>query len=148
MTTDAPLAPSAPPCSPHAGRYRVGADLVPAAERGDLTIADGVIEKIAATLVAQVDQIGGTARRVLGVPLGSGDPDGLPQVRATVTGSVVALEVACTVTYPAPIGRVTDQARRHLIGRIAELTDLTVRQVDITVTALRSTTKTTPRGLQ
>lgn len=138
MTKD--LAPPAPAWTPPPeGRHRADA----AADRGNLDIADQVVEKIAAVALAEVDEIGGAARRVLGVPLGSDDPDRRPRVNAAVTGSVVTLDVWCTVAYPAPVGRATDAARTHLIARIGELTGLDARQVDIAVTAL--TTPTTAR---
>ncbi|WP_219418701.1 Asp23/Gls24 family envelope stress response protein [Pseudonocardia nigra] len=108
----------------------------PAEDRGELSIDDGVVEQIAAAALGEVEHIGGAARRVLGVPLGADDPDQLARVTATVTGSVVALDVRCSVAYPAPVARVTDQARAHLIARIEELTGLTAAQIDITVTAL------------
>ncbi len=125
------LAPTATPWS-----APDGATVVPAQDRGELTIADQVVEKIAATALGEVDQIGGAARRVLGVPLGSTDPGRLPQVRAQINGSVVTVAARCSVTYPTPVGRVTEQARAHLIERVGGLTGLIVAQVDITVTAL------------
>lgn len=130
------LAPPATPWAPPQGRHR--ADPVPVADRGELSIAEQVVEKIAATALGEIDQIGGTARTMLGVPLGSTDPDRLPQVTAQVTGSVATLTARCSVTYPAPVARVTDQARAHVIDRVDTLTGLRVAQLDITVTALTS----------
>lgn len=106
------------------------------ADRGSLTIADGVVERIAATALGEVEHLGGPARQMLGVAVGSTNPDRLPHVEAVVTGTIVSLQVRATVTYPAPVGAVADRARRHVTDRLDALTGLSVRQVDITVTAL------------
>jgi uncharacterized alkaline shock family protein YloU len=142
------VVPPAEPWTPPPGRHHAADGPGPVEDRGELTVADGVVEKIAAAALAEVEQIGGAARRVLGVPLGSDDPDQLARVTAAVTGSVVTLDVRCSVAYPAPVARVTDQARRHLIARIDELTGLTAAQIDITVTALTTPTATNRRELR
>lgn len=105
-------------------------------DRGRTDVADAVVEKIASRAATEVDHVGGTARRVLGVAVGSDGADSSPKVRARVDGSIVVLDVRLSVTYPAPVGLVTRQVRDHLIERISALTGLSVRQVDITVTAL------------
>lgn len=121
-----------PPAAPHvpAGRHRA---LREPALRGDLHVADGVVEKITATALGEVPEIGGTARRVLGVAVGSDD---LPHVTATVSGGAVVLDAAVSVVYPAPVAPATDRARAHVVDRVGELTGLRVERVDITVTAL------------
>jgi uncharacterized alkaline shock family protein YloU len=103
---------------------------------GRTTIADSVVEKIASLAVLEIDEVGGVAARVLGLPIGSDGKDRNPKVSARVDGSIVTLDVRLSVTYPAPIGRVTQQVREHVIDRISTLTGLSTRQVDITVTAL------------
>lgn len=111
------------------------------AERGRLTIADRVVEKIAAMALDEVEPIAGPPRAVMGIPStgrarGPAVPEGRPRVRAVVSGAVATLEVRCSVSYPAPVARTADRARTHLVARIRELTGLTAAQVDITVTAL------------
>ncbi|GEL20553.1 hypothetical protein [Pseudonocardia asaccharolytica] len=64
------------------------------------------------------------------------DPDLAPQVRATAHGRVCSLQARLWVCYPAPVARVAEQIRAHLIDRLGELAGLQVREVDITVTAL------------
>lgn len=117
--------------------------LVEAADRGELTIADRVVEKIASAALGEVEHVGGTARRVLGVALGAAAPEQLAQVRAQVRahvdGSLVTLHVTCGVAYPAPVATVTEHARSRIIDRVRQLTGLDTRQVDITVTALTTT---------
>ena len=125
----------APPAAPYvpAGRHRLQRE---PELRGDLDIADGVVEKIATAALGEVPDLGGAARRVLGVALGSDEPDGRPNVTATVSGASVVLDVAASVAYPAPVAPTADRARAHVIDRVGELTGLRVERVDIKVTAL------------
>lgn len=138
MSTDTLAPPGATPPARYAvadgGRHRLDDH---SDGPGLISIADAVVEKIASRAAAEVDDVGGTASRVLGVAIGSDGADSSPKVRARVDGSIVTLDVRLSVTYPAPVGRVTQQVRDHLIDRIAGLTGLSVRQVDITVTTLR-----------
>lgn len=107
-----------------------------AGDRGTLAIADVVVEKVARTAAGEVDDVGGAARRVLGVPTGRDDGDGRPRVSARVSGQVVALEVRLTVAYPASVRAVTENVRAHLTDRVHALTELTVSRVDVSVAAL------------
>ena len=75
---------------------------------------------------------------MLGLPIGTGSPDRSPRVTAHVNGTVVTLAVRLSVTYPNPIGQVTQQVRQHVTERVASLTGLSTRQVDITVAALHA----------
>lgn len=124
-----------------------GGALTDAGERGELTIAELVVEKIAATALSEVEHVAGAARRVLGVALGSEAPDRLAQARAQVDGSLATLQVSCAVAYPAPVGTVTEQARARIIARVEELTGLAARQVDITVATLTTTVTSNRREL-
>ena len=125
------------------GRHRAG-ELGPAESRGELSTADQVVEKIAATALGEIDEFGGAARRVLGLPVGSDQPDHRPRVTATVHGALVDLDVRATVAYPAPIAQVADRARAHVVARVGELTTVQVRRVDITIAAL--STEPTVKG--
>ncbi len=114
-------------------------------DRGVLTISDSTVERIAAHTVTEVDGVGGAASRVLGVAVGSEDLDNSAKVTAKVTGDTATLDVRISITYPMSVSRTTENARRHLMRRIEELTGLTVSQVDITVTALHTATTETRR---
>ena len=103
---------------------------------GITTIADSVVEKIAGRAAAEIDDVGGPAGRVLGLSVGPGPGQGAPRARARVDGTLVLLEIELSVRYPAPIGAVTERVRRHVAERVAELTGLSVRQVDVSVGAL------------
>lgn len=111
-------------------------DAARAEDRGSLSIEDRVVEKMAAHVIGEVEDVGGAARRWLGVPAGREDPDRSPQVRARVDGVVCSLQVRLSVGYPASVTRVTEQVRAHLTDKLSELAGLQVQAVDIVVTAL------------
>lgn len=122
-----------------------------AGERGSLAVEDVVVEKAAVAAAGEVDGVGGTARRVLGVPTGSSGTDSdtaaarRPRVSARVTGQTVALEVRLTVPYPASVRATTEAVRAHVRDRVTALTELTVSRVDIDVAALTSHKTSTRR---
>lgn len=118
------------------------------AERGRLDIAPVVLEKLGARLIAETDGVGGAARRVLGVALGSDTEDKQARVSATVDGAIALLDVRLSIAYPAPVGATCGRVRATLIDRLSALTGLEVREVDITVAALTTTDATTTRRVQ
>lgn len=122
------------------------APLAPPAERGELTIGPTVVEKIAATAATEVEHVGGAARRVAGLALGSDAAAQQPRVSAQVAGDGVAVAVTCSVGYPAPVAKVTEALRRHIGHRIEELTGLHARSVDIAVAALTGDAAPHPKG--
>jgi uncharacterized alkaline shock family protein YloU len=104
--------------------------------RGRTEIADRVLERIAAHVLTEVEETGGAARRVLGVPLGPTGQRTKPQVNAHVDGHLAILRMRITVAYPAPIRQVTRRLRDQVTSRVGELTGLEVRQVDIDIARL------------
>lgn len=104
--------------------------LAPPADRGRTTIADRVVERVAAAASAEVDAVldthGGWTRSLLG--------RGLPRAEAVVAGSTsrIAVEVACPWTAPLPA--VTAEVRAHVARRVTELTGVVVARVDVSVT--------------
>ncbi len=138
-------APLAPPAEPWSAPAPTGRDR-PAEGRGDLTIAPGVVERIAATAATEVEHVSGAARRVAGLALGSDASAERPRVSAQVAGDVVTVAVTCSVGYPAPVARVTEELRLHVGHRIEELTGLHARSVDISVAALTTDTTAHPKG--
>jgi uncharacterized alkaline shock family protein YloU len=91
-------------------------------KRGRLTISDGAVEQIAARAVIEVDGVGGAASRVLGVAVGGEDLDNTAKVTAKVSGDTATLDVRLSVSYPASVGRTTENAREHLMRRVEEFT--------------------------
>ncbi|MDL4818548.1 Asp23/Gls24 family envelope stress response protein [Actinomadura opuntiae] len=140
MSPAVPAAAGTPPtATPEASARTVSTPVAaraPAEERGRTEIADRVLEKIAAHALTEVVAAGGAARRVLGVPLGRTGERAAPQVAAQVDGGLAILRMTVSVAYPAPVREVTRRLRDHVTARVAALTGLQVRQVDIRVAQL------------
>ncbi|GHF33848.1 putative alkaline shock family protein YloU [Amycolatopsis bartoniae] len=107
---------------------------LPPAARGTTTVSERAVQRIATRLVVDMEDVGGTARRLLGVTVAD---DEAPKVAATVRHEHVTLDVELSVPYPASVARTTEAARAQLTRDVGELTGLTVDRVDVTVTALR-----------
>ncbi|XGP76620.1 Asp23/Gls24 family envelope stress response protein [Actinokineospora auranticolor] len=131
---------TAPPVQP-----RAPGSSTTASERGSLTIANGVVARIAARAATEARGVGGSAHRLFGVPVGAERAGRDVQVEATVNGATVALDVRLSMTYPMPVRRVAEDVRHHLSGRVRALTGLIVSRVEITVTALHPQAATTGR---
>jgi uncharacterized alkaline shock family protein YloU len=114
-------------------------------ERGRTVIAERVLERVAAEAAAEIDGVGGPARRLLGVAVGGDEPDRRAKVTARITGDKATLDVQLSVVYPASVGRTTERTRSHLMRRVEDLTGLTVSRVDITVTELHGAPADTRR---
>lgn len=106
-----------------------------AESRGDLVIADRVVEKIAAQCASEIPGIGGREGGFLGV--GShADLGSRPRARVELTGSIAVLSVDLGIEYPLPIEETTERVRETLVRRVSDLAGVDVRQVDIRVTYL------------
>jgi uncharacterized alkaline shock family protein YloU len=117
-----------------------------AAQRGITTISDRTVERIAARVLTEVENIGGAAGRPLGFAVPGEHSEGSARVAARVGGdSVAALDVRLSVAYPQSVAHTTEDARARLVRRVADLTGLTVSRVDITVTALHAPDSPTRR---
>ena len=93
-----------------------------AEQRGRTTVDDGVVSRLAAKAVTEVDGV---------------VADGA-SATADVRGGVITLDVRLAVAYPASLARTTRRAREHLMGRVGDFTGLEVSRVDITVTAMQT----------
>jgi uncharacterized alkaline shock family protein YloU len=134
-TVSAAVASAWPQTVDVAGNW-LAADARPAGERGRTTVSKAAVERIAARVIAECPDVGGTARRVLGVSAGEAEGRDAA-VTARLHGTVaVSLAVRCSVPYPRPVTRATENLREMLTGQVGELTGLSVRRVDITVTEL------------
>jgi len=104
--------------------------------RGDLTIAEGVIEKIAGQAVLEVGPATGGPRTVLGInlPRSSGSA---PRVSADVFGRDAVIKVQCGAVYPEPLSAVAQRIRDQVRHRVHDLTGIRVHEVDVEIVALR-----------
>jgi uncharacterized alkaline shock family protein YloU len=107
-----------------------------AGQRGRTTIADRVVAKIATRAVSEVAQTGGAARQLIGITLGRQTGEGPARVSTHVDGNLALIELRLTLAYPAPVRSLTREVRRHVMERVASLTGIEVRHVDIEVVRL------------
>jgi uncharacterized alkaline shock family protein YloU len=122
-------------------------------ELGTISIADGVVSKIAARAAAENPDAGAAAARMLGraVP-GAGhlgvrgtDLEALPKTSVEVDGSKAFVTLEISVRWPASVPEITGQVRRHVRDRVRELTGLNVDEVHITVADLATDITPPPR---
>ena len=139
-------------------QMNAGTGLEPAAragrnELGTISIADGVVSKIAARAAAENPDAGAAAARMLGraVP-GAGhlgvrgtDLQALPKTSVEVDGSKAFVTLEISVRWPASVPEITGQVRRHVRDRVRELTGLDVDEVHITVADLATDITPPPR---
>jgi uncharacterized alkaline shock family protein YloU len=105
-------------------------------QRGRTTIADRVVARVATRAVAEVAQAGGAARQLIGITLGRQSGQGPARVSARVDGNLAMIEIRLTLAYPAPVRSLSREVRRHVMERVASLTGIEVRHVDIEVARL------------
>jgi uncharacterized alkaline shock family protein YloU len=122
-------------------------------ELGTISIADGVVSKIAARAAAENPDAGAAAARMLGraVP-GAGhlgvrgtDLEALPKTSVEVDGSKAFVTLEISVRWPASVPEITGQVRRHVRDRVRELTGLDVDEVHIVVADLATDITPLPR---
>jgi uncharacterized alkaline shock family protein YloU len=105
-------------------------------QRGRTTIADRVVAQVATQAVAEVAQTGGAARQLIGISLGRQTGQGPARVSARVDGNLAMIEIRLTLAYSAPVGSLSREVRRHVMERVASLTGIEVRHVNIEVARL------------
>ncbi len=127
------------------GQDQPAADNGAQESRGNTYVEAKVVERIAAQAVREVSNATGSARRILGVSMGTTDEDTGANVHARVDGTVAIVETTMTVIYPASVQAVTQQTREHIRGRVQGLTGLQVKEVNITVADMHVRRPETPR---
>ncbi len=112
-------------------------------KQGKTTIADAVVEKIAALAAQEVSGvhslvdhklgsvITGLAQRVVGSTETRGQG-----VSVEVGERETAVDLALTLDYGVNIAQVTDAVRRNIVNRVQTMTGLAVKEVNIDVTDL------------
>ena len=122
-------------------------------ELGVISIADGVVEKIAAMAATENPDAGAAAARVLGraVP-GAGhlgvrgtDLEALPKTSVEVDGAKAYVNLEIAVRWPSSVNDVCQQVRRHVQDRVSQLTGLAVDEVHIVVSDLATDITAPPR---
>lgn len=103
-------------------------------QRGHLTIAHRVVERVAQRAVTEVDSAQGSAARVLGIPVGASGERA--QVSATVHDDAADVTVHMSVTWPASVRDVTEQVRSRIVTQLRDLVGIQVAHVAIRVTDL------------
>ncbi|MEU8303728.1 Asp23/Gls24 family envelope stress response protein [Actinomadura sp. NPDC048955] len=102
-------------------------------ERGRTTIRERSVARIVAEAAQDVEASGGLGRTIAGVPIPGRGP---ARTEVRVHGDIVTAKVALSVAYPMPVRAVAREVRQRVRERVAELTGLTVGQVDIEVAEL------------
>lgn len=110
-------------------------------ERGNTTIQDGVVSKIAGIAAGEVDGIrmGGGTSQTVGNLLSSvtgGNAGGGSKssgVSVEVGQEEAALDLTCTAEYGKSIPQLTEAVRRNVVNRVESLVGLKVTEVNITV---------------
>ena len=122
-------------------------------ELGTISIADGVVTKIAARAAAENPDAGAAVVRVFGravpgagtLPVRSTDLSALPKTSVQVDGSKAYVTLEIAVRWPASVAEVTGHVRRHVRDRVRELAGLDVDEVHIVVADLATDITPPPR---
>jgi len=96
-------------------------------ERGSLTIAHRVFERIAAVAASEVAGVGPAQGNHASQLLGRG----MPRASAELAGSHVHLETTVPLRWPSTAPGVATAVRDHVGARVAELTGHVVDRVDV-----------------
>ena len=114
---------------------------LPAAEdRGALTIAEKVVERVAGYAVTRVEGASAAPRRVLGVKVGETRPDSEASVDARVEGRTAVVSATVAITWPHPVRTVAARLRRKVRDDVARMTGVDVAQIDLDVVQLSAPT--------
>lgn len=105
---------------------------MPAAERGALRIADRVVAKIAAQAAGEVLTEAPGADLV--------PREARPHASVSVRKDAARLRLTLELGYPADIGAVCGDVRRHVTGKVEALTGMDVPEVAVEVERLHSAT--------
>lgn len=105
-------------------------------ERGSLTIADRVVERVAGYAVTLVPGASAAPRRVLGITVGDVREDREAPVDARVDGHVATVEASVSIAWPASVRAVAARLRDQVRADVEGLTGVRVAHVDVDVVSL------------
>ncbi len=103
--------------------------------RGNLVVASGVIEKIAAQAALNVETVGGLGQRHPGRGRRQATDERPPQVSARVGRGTASISMSLSVRYPVRIVEVCEAVRTSVTRQVADLAGLRVTHIDIDVSA-------------
>lgn len=115
-----------------------------AEDRGSLSIAPRVVERIAGQAATEVDHVTGVPRRVLGQTLGKVTADSQARASAKVDGSIASISVSVAVEYPTPVRAAAAAVRAHVSSTVHDLCGLDVVEVSVDVPHFYSSAAVTP----
>ena len=110
------------------------------ADRGSLTVADRVVERVAGHAVTRVDGASAAPRRVLGISVGRNREERAAAVDARVDGHVATVEASVAVRWPASVRTVAARLRQQVREDVERITGVRVAHVDIDVVSLTAPT--------
>ena len=96
-------------------------------ERGSLTIADKVVEKVASIAAREIEHV--TDTRAGWTQMNRS----LPKASAKIAGGRARIGVEVAASWPASLPAVTAQVRDHVNNQVTQLTGVTVVAVDVTI---------------
>ena len=105
-------------------------------DRGGLSVADRVVERVAGYAATQVPGAGAAPRRVLGVDVGDARPDREAAVQARVDGRTATVQATIAVEWPRSVREVVRRFREHVHADVQHLTGVQVAHVDVEVVDL------------
>ena len=109
---------------------------VPPEGRGQLTVNDRVVEKVAGYAVTFVTDAAAAPRRVLGVKIGEARPQAVASVQAQVQDDIASVHAAITVRWPRPVPHVADEVRERIRSDVRAITGVRVDHVDVEVVSM------------
>lgn len=114
-------------------------------QRGNLTVADQVVQKVAGHAVTLVAGAAAAPRRVLGVNVGQARLQNTPSVTAEVQDGVASVQATVAVRWPMSVAAVADEVRRRVRAEVTSQTGVEVAQIDIDVVSMTFPDSPEPR---
>ena len=111
--------------------------------RGQLHIADQVVERVATIAAGEVPGVRTTGSGLEGV-VGRQ----YPKAKAEVAGGHARVRLDIAVTWPAPLGRTAASVRQHVREQLESLVGLSVDGVDVTVATVSPAERSEERRVQ
>lgn len=101
---------------------------VPIEDRGRTTIADKVVERIAAKAAGEIEAVADTRGGLTRLLRGR-----LPRASAVVAGSASRIQVEVAASWPTPMSSLATKVRDHVSERVTTLAGVEVMAVDVSI---------------